>query len=142
MRAILDTNTVISALLFSGTASRLVPAWQSRRFEFLISKPILQEYLRVLAYPKFRLKGEEIRSLVEEEILPFVETFRRPRRLKISLRDPDDLKFLECALAGHADHIVTGDKDLCSIESFRGIAIVTAGEFLALLEGGPPPERL
>jgi uncharacterized protein len=135
MRAVVDTNTIISALLFSGTVSQLVPAWQSGRFEFLISKPILQEYLRALAYPKFRLSGDEIRSLVEEEILPFVETVRRPRKLKVSLRDRDDLKFLECALAGHADHVVTGDKDLRSLGSFRGIAIATAGEFLGLLEG-------
>jgi len=134
-RAVLDTNTVISALLFSGTVSHLVPAWQSRRFEFLISKPILEEYLRTLAYPKFDLAEEEIRSLVEEETLPFVETVRRPRRLRVSLRDLETRKFLECAVTGRASHVVTGDKDLHSLGTYRGIAIVTGGEFLEFLEG-------
>jgi uncharacterized protein len=62
MRIVLDTNTVTSALLFSGTASRLVPLWQSRRVVMLISRAILEEYLRVLAYPKFRLSNEEIKG--------------------------------------------------------------------------------
>lgn len=135
IRAVLDTNTVISALLFSGTASRLVRAWQSSLFEVLLSKPILEEYLRALAYPKFRLTEEEVRSLVEEEILPFAGTVRRPRRLKVLLRDPDDRKFLECAVAGKAGHVVSADKDLRSLGTIRGIVIVTAGEFLEILGG-------
>jgi predicted nucleic acid-binding protein len=70
MRVVLDTNTVISALLFSGTASHLVSLWQSRRIAVLVSGDILQEYLRVLAYPKFKLSDQEIRRLIEEEFLP------------------------------------------------------------------------
>lgn len=76
MRVVLDTNTLISALLFSGTASRLVPLWQSRRITVLLSGAILQEYLRVLTYPKFHLSDHEVRGLIEEELLPFVETVR------------------------------------------------------------------
>jgi len=121
---------VISALLFSGTAARLVPLWQSRRITVLISRAILTEYLRVFAYPKFQLSDQEIRPLIEEELLPFVETIRVRRRLAVVRRDPDDDKFLECAVAGRAQYLVTGDRDLRELGSFRGTTILSAGEFL------------
>ena len=130
IRVVLDTNTLISALLFSGTASRLVLLWQSRRITVLISKEILQEYLRVLAYPKFQLGDHEIRALVEEELLPFAETIRVRRRLAVVRRDPEDDKFLECAVAGRAEYLVTGDRDLRELGSYRGITILIVGEFL------------
>jgi putative PIN family toxin of toxin-antitoxin system len=121
---------VISALLFSGTAARLVPLWQSRRITLLISREILTEYLRVFAYPKFQLSDQEIRPLIEEELLPFVDTIRVRRRLAVVRRDPDDDKFLECAVAGRAQYLVTGDRDLRELGTFRGTTILTAGEFL------------
>ena len=83
-----------------------------------------------MAYPKFQLSDQEIRSLVEEELLPFVQTVRVRRRLPVVRRDPDDDKFLECAVAGRAGYVVTGDRDLRELGSFRGITILTAGEFL------------
>ena len=121
---------MISALLFSGTAARLVPLWQSRRITLLISRAILTEYLRGFAYPKFQLSDQEIRPLIEEELLPFVETIRVRRRLAVVRRDPDDDKFLECAVAGRAQYLVTGDRDLRELGTFRGTTILTAGEFL------------
>ena len=130
IRVVLDTNTLISALLFSGTASRLVPLWQSRRITVLVSKAILEEYLRVLAYPKFQLGDLEIRELVEEELLPFVETIRVRRRLAAVRRDPEDDKFLECAVASRAKYLLTGDRDLRELDAYRGITILTVGEFL------------
>ncbi len=130
MRVVLDTNTLISAFLFSGTASRLVPLWQSRHITVLVSKAILQEYLRVLAYPKFRLSDQEIKRLIEEELLPFVQTVRVRRHLTIVQRDPEDNKFLECAVAGRAEYIVTGDQDLRELNSYRGITVLAVGEFL------------
>lgn len=130
MRVVLDTNTLVSALLFSGTASRLVPLWQSRRIRVVVSRAILREYLRTLAYPKFRLTPLEIRQLVEEEFLPFAETVRVSVRVATIKRDPEDTKFLECALAAHAEYVITGDRDLRDFGSFRGIPIVTVAEFL------------
>lgn len=130
MRVVLDTNTLVSALLFSGVASRLVPLWQSRRITVLVSKSILSEYLRVLGYPKFDLGEGEIRDLIEEELLPYAEAIVVRRSLPAVCRDPEDMKFLECAVAGRAEYLITGDQDLRSIGSYRGITIATAGEFL------------
>jgi len=92
----LDTNTLVSAFLFSGTASRLVDLWQSGRITVLISKEILGEYLRVLAYPKFRLTEQEIRRLVEEELLPFIQLIMR--RSLLTIFDA------ECSVAFYAKH--------------------------------------
>lgn len=130
MRVVLDTSSLVSALLFSGTTSGLVPLWQSRRIAILVSRAIVQEYLRVLAYPKFRLTPSEVRRLIEDEVLPFVETVRVKRRLIVVRRDPGDDKFLECAVAGRAGYLVTGDRDLLELDPSRGIAIVTPAEFL------------
>jgi len=134
MRVVLDTNTVVSALLFTGTASRLVRFWQSGRITALLSKAILEEYLRVLAYPKFSLTNEEIRALLAEELLPFVETVRVRRRLRPPVSDRDDHKFLECAVAGQAGYLVTGDRELRQLGIYRGVTVLSVGEFLALLE--------
>ena len=134
IRAVLDTNTVVSALLFSGTASRLVSLWQRRGFAMLLSREILDEYLRVLAYPKFRLSEDEIRTLVEVNILPFARAVRVRTPLSGITRDPDDDKFLACALAGRARWVVTGDSDLLCVGPFRKVNIVTAGRFLTVLE--------
>jgi putative PIN family toxin of toxin-antitoxin system len=93
----------------------------------------LAEYLRVLAYPKFRLTPEEIRGLLDE-VLPFIESVRLRERLSVVRRDPADDKFLECAVAGRAAYIITGDWDLRTLGSYRRIAIVTAAEFLGQIE--------
>ncbi len=140
-RVVLDTNTVVSALLFTGIASRLVPQLQARRIALLVSPPIVDEYLRVLAYPKFELNDEEIEGLLRDELLPFLMTVRSRRRLSVVRRDPDDDKFLECAVAGKARYLVTGDRALLEIGRFRRVTMTTVGSLLRDLEarGTSPP---
>ena len=131
MRVVLDTNAVISALLFSGVSSKLVSLWQNGLITPLLSREILDEYLRVLSYPKFQLSDEEIKELIQEEILPFAEVVKPKRRWRVVRRDPSDNKFLECAVAGRASVIISGDKDLLSLGSFRRIRIQSPAQFLA-----------
>jgi len=122
------------SLLFSGIASGLVPLWQSRQITVLVSNSILKEYLRVLGYQKFGLSESEIRGLIEEELLPYVEAIEVRRRLPAVCRDPEHMKFLECAMIGRAEYLITGDQDLRSLGSYRDVTIVTAGEFLQRTE--------
>ncbi|HET8562775.1 MAG TPA: putative toxin-antitoxin system toxin component, PIN family [Candidatus Binatia bacterium] len=130
MRVVLDTNVLVSALLFSGVSSKLVPLWQKGSITVLISREILEEYLRVLAYPKFQLSEEEIKSLIEEDLLPFVQTIRPGIRVRIVKRDPADNKFLECAIAGKAGVLISGDKDLLAIRHYRQVRIQAPARFL------------
>lgn len=130
MRVVLDTNVLVSALLFTGISSELVSLWQRGAISVVLSRGILEEYLRVFSYPKFQLSEAEIKSLIQEELLPYVEVVNPRRRLRVVERDPSDNKFLECALAGKARIIISGDKDLLSIRRYRQIRIQSPAQFL------------
>jgi putative PIN family toxin of toxin-antitoxin system len=142
LKVVLDTNTLVSALLFGGTASGLVPLWQSRRIQLVVSKDILEEYAYVLAYPKFQLEEAEVRDLLEQEVLPFAAPVRVGRHLSIC-RDPDDDKFLECALTARARFLVTGDSDLLDLQTRSKLEIISPAELLRRLEQTTkkPPRR-
>jgi uncharacterized protein len=134
IRAVLDTNVVISALLFSGPPSQLVLAWQSSRLRPVVSAPILDEYIRVLAYPKFKLTPAEIKSLIADELLPFIETVKVRPTPAPSVRDPDDTKFITCATAAGVRWLVSGDDDLLSLQRVQSVEIVSVTTFLKLLK--------
>lgn len=130
MRVVLDTNVLISALLFAGVTSDLVPLWQKDAITVLLSREILDEYLRVLAYPKFELSEHEIKGLIEQELLPFVQVIKPGTRIRVVRRDPSDNKFLECAVAGKAAVVISGDKDLLALRHYRRVRIQTPARFL------------
>ena len=135
-RAVLDTNLVLSTLVFGGGAlAALRRGWQNQRFTPLVSKPTAGELIRVLAYPRFRLSNEEQRELLSD-YLPFCESVRVPKPPPSTppCRDPFDVPFLELALAGKAEFLVTGDQDLMSLASEFPCPIVRAGDFLKYLE--------
>ena len=116
-RVVLDTNVVLSALVFrGGVAGALRPAWQSGVFVPLVSKVTAQELVRVLAYPKFRLTSSDQAELLAD-YLPYAQTVRVPEPPpKVpDCRDPLDLPFLHLAVAGKAQLLVSGDRDLLVI---------------------------
>lgn len=135
-RVVLDTNLVLSALVFAN--GRLVPlrhAWQGGRCLPLVSKATTAELIRVLAYPKFKLSDEEQQELLAD-YLPWCATARisNPPPATPACRDPYDQPFLQLALAGKADFLVTGDNDLLSLHTQFACPIVTAEQFLAALD--------
>lgn len=137
IRAVLDTNVVISALLFTGPPSQLVSAWQSSRLRPVVSAPILDEYIRVLAYPKFELTSAEIRGVVEEELLPFIETVKVIPSAVPNVRDPDDAQFITCATTAGVRWLVSGDDDLLSLHRVTSVEIVSVTAFLQYLKRKP-----
>jgi putative PIN family toxin of toxin-antitoxin system len=130
IRVVLDTNVLVSALLFTGPLSRLVSLWRERRIVLLLSKDVFIEYVRVLAYPKFKLTGEEIKALVDEYILPYGEMVTVADNPAIIREDPADDKFLSLAAAGRARFILSGDKHLLALKKHGRAKIVAAREFL------------
>ncbi len=113
-RVVLDTNVVLSALVFTtGTTARLRQAWQQGLCLPLVSSATAQELVRVLAYPKFRLDAAEREELLAD-YLPHAEVVNLPWPLPAvpDCRDPHDLPFLHLAVAGSAQALITGDKDL------------------------------
>jgi uncharacterized protein len=134
-RVVLDTNIVLSALVFThGRAVVLREAWQGGRCEPLVSKATVGELIRVLGYPKFRLDAEEQRELLGD-YLPWCRTAAIPAKPPRTppCRDPFDLPFLQLAVVGKADFLVTGDQDLLGIEGKLPCPIVTLDAFLAAL---------
>jgi putative PIN family toxin of toxin-antitoxin system len=133
-RVILDTNVLISALLFKGKLSNMRELWRTGKIVPLISRETFDELRRVLAYPKFFLTRAEIRSILEGEILPFFEVVDVSRRVKGVCRDSADDKFISCAISGRADYIVTGDRDLSSLKRYQSIRIIHSSDFLRMFE--------
>jgi uncharacterized protein len=133
LRVVLDTNVIISALLFTGKASRLVDKWKSGSIVLLATKEIVREYLRVLTYPKFELTETEIETVLNREILPYIETIKIKGVFAATSRDPDDDKFLACAVAAKADFVVSGDDDLLTLKRVGQCPIIALDEFLKIV---------
>jgi uncharacterized protein len=130
LRIVIDTNLVLSALVFGGATARFRMAWQDDRLIPLVSKATITELIRVLAYPKFRLSDAEQADLLAD-YLPFCETVVIPEVLPDipECRDPFDIPFLVLALVGQADYLVTGDRDLLCLADQFSCPIVTADQF-------------
>lgn len=125
-RVVLDTNVVLSALLFGGgPAARVRAAWQSGRFVPLASTATAQELVRVLGYPQFRLSAAEQEELLAD-LMPWVDVVRVPDPPPAvpACRDPLDLPFLHLALAGRARALVSGDRDLLVLAGSPGLCPV------------------
>lgn len=129
-KAVLDTNVVVSALLFRGEISRVHALWKEKAFAIAASKEIMEEYIRVLAYPKFNLTEKEIEDIIREELLPYIEPVLAVEKLSNICEDPDDDKFLACLMASEADCLVSGDAHLLNLKKFNGRPIITASTFL------------
>lgn len=139
LRVVLDTNVVLSALLFrGGSAARFRDLWQRHAMLPLVSSETAKELVRVLAYPKFRLADGQREELLAD-YLPFTEVVR-PEDFPNTLahtpicRDPFDGIFLDLAQAGDADMLITGDKDLLELndpyQRHMRFLIVTPAEAL------------
>jgi len=137
-RVVLDTNVVLSALVFGkGTTARLRAAWQGGHFLPLVSTATAQELVRVLAYPKFRLDAQEQQELLAD-YLPYAEVVRIPQPPPAvpTCRDPFDMPFLHLVAAGQAHALVTGDADLLALARVWRCPIMTSEAYLSRL---PPP---
>lgn len=135
LRVVIDTNLVLSALVFGGKVASLRYGWQTNLLIPLISKVTVTELIRVLAYPKFKLTASEQEDLLGD-YLPYAETVTMPSPLPMipQCRDSFDEPFLLLAKVGKADYLVTGDKDLLCLEGDFCCPIITRDKLFTLLE--------
>ena len=128
MRVVLDTNVLIAALVFPGGQGDLaLRRIIEGRDQLLLSAPILDELLSVLGR-KFSRDAEEL-AHVAVFLSDLALTVKPRRRLRVVADDPDN-RILECALAGRAEAIVTGDKALLALREFRAIRLITLRSYL------------
>lgn len=130
-RVVMDANIAISALLNAGSPSELVSLWKKGAITVLLSREILEEYLKVPDSPKVRLTQEEIKVAIEKELLPFAQIIKPGIRVHVAKRNLANNKFLECAVAGKAGILIANDRELLIIRHYRGIRIQTPARFLA-----------
>ncbi|MGE0643537.1 MAG: putative toxin-antitoxin system toxin component, PIN family [Nitrospira sp.] len=139
IRAVLDANIYVSALIRpQGPPGRILRLLvENRAFQLIGSNVILDEVRRSVKYPRVRryltLRPEEIdRWMIALALI--AEPTEGRLKLRAVEKDPEDDKYLAAALEGHAEYVVSGDSDLLNMREYRGISIVTAREFLRLLE--------
>ena len=138
-RVVLDTNCLISALLFSrGVLGQLRSLWQEKRFIPLLCTSTVKELIRVLAYPKFKLTPDDIQELLGD-ILPWAEivelTFSQQDVPYLEhLRDPKDADFILLAEQEKVAVLVSGDKHLLELKDYASIPIMLPIEFLEALK--------
>lgn len=134
MRVVFDTNIVASAAFWKGNPRRCLELWARGRLDCVASPQVLSEYFETCAELAARYPGKQRAEWPEALTGACILVFP-VERARGATPDRDDEMFLECALAGGADYLVTGDKrHLLKLREWQGISIVSAAEFLNRLE--------
>jgi uncharacterized protein len=132
MRVVFDTNTLISALLFRGHSSFLVQLWQNHEIKVLASNDSVNEFLKVLNYPKFNLSSLQIETAIAAYfpyvLLISIDKSQLPEHLP-QCRDVKDQPFIDLAYLGKADALISGDMDLLVLNGQLPFAIETPAAF-------------
>jgi putative PIN family toxin of toxin-antitoxin system len=137
MRVVVDTNVLVRAVIRpQGTVGPMLLRLRQGEYTLLTSRALLEELIDVLNRPrirgKYHLTDQDIQTVVGLLLLRGEQVM--PTERIVTCRDPRDDKFLEVAVAGKADVIVSGDQDLLDLHPYAGIAIVPPNIFLRMLD--------
>ena len=129
LKVVVDTNVIISAVGFGGNPRKILNLVVKQYIIAVTSLPSIAE-LEEVVYKKFPLLAESYPILAKQLEQKF--NMVRPNKTLYILKDADDNKVLEAAVAGDCDYIITGDKELLDLGQFETIKIVTAAQFLSV----------
>ena len=139
IRVVIDTNVILSALLYRARSlAWLRPLWQSGVLMPMISKDTIAELHRVLLYDRFGLSDDDRKEVLELYQPKCEMIFISQPPPVLECRDPADIPFLELALAGRADALVTGDQDLLALAPMFAVPIITPSELRELTADRTP----
>jgi putative PIN family toxin of toxin-antitoxin system len=131
-RIVLDINVLMSGIFWSGAPYKILKIWQERSLQLVFSQEILDEYSRVGDILSKKYHRINLNNFIE--LLTVYGEFSFPVRLKRNIsRDPDDDKFIACALGARCPVIVSGDKDLLEISGYADIQIKKPADFIKSL---------
>lgn len=136
LKLVLDTNTIVSGLLWRGNEFQLLQKIEEGKVQLFITQEILEEISNVLNYPRLTEYIEESGLTVEKllEKIASMSTFVIGPKQNITIcRDKKDNKIIECAVNSKADYIVSGDNDLLDLKEFEGIKIFKTTDILKSL---------
>ena len=129
MKIVLDTNVFISGIFFAGPPYEILKSWRDGKTQILISEEIIEEYRRVGELLSKQFPGIEFGPILQ--LLAIHAEFIQPKKLTAQVcEDPDDDKFLACAISGNCNLIVSGDNHLLKISGHKGIVIVSPRNFV------------
>lgn len=130
MKIILDTNVLISGIFFSGPPAEILKAWQNGDIQLILSSEIADEYIRVAKILAVGFTGIDINPILTL-IITHSEIIQASPLSHQVCEDPDDDKFLACAIGSNSKIIISGDKHLLKLSGYRGIHILTPRSFVA-----------
>jgi putative PIN family toxin of toxin-antitoxin system len=128
-RVVLDTNILVSAIIAKGKPRDLLRLAIQRRYLLIKSKETIEEFVEVLQRPKFKMTRNEVIK-AKNVLVKTGKTIRVTSKRKVAEEDPDDNIFINTAMDGNADYIVSGDPHLLSLSDYKGIEIVTVSDML------------
>ncbi|MDK2814099.1 MAG: uncharacterized protein PWP18_12 [Thermoanaerobacter sp.] len=138
MRAVIDTNILISGFISKRSyPAKVLDYWILNKISPVVSREIVEEYANVLARDKFSVLGstEERLNLLHRILsLDWVVFVYPQQKIDVIKDDPKDNIFLECAIEGNCEFVVSGDQHLLQLKEYRNIKIIKAEEFINLLE--------
>lgn len=131
MRIVIDTNVLISGIIFGGKPSKIIELLFGKKISVFASPEMVDEYKRI-----YGELGERYAKRTHNELNEIINSMNiLPSHSHIeACRDPDDNKFIECAVDNKCIYIVSGDKDLLVLEQYEDIGILTVSEFLEQYE--------
>jgi putative PIN family toxin of toxin-antitoxin system len=132
-KVVLDTNTLISGLLWDGNEARVIEKAENKEIKLFISPELIEELEGVLKREKFckRLEGKEYTVDKAVSKIALIATLIKPtRKINVIKEDSEDNRVLECAVSAKVDVIVSGDSHLLDLKDYSGIDIITASEFI------------
>ncbi len=129
MKVVLDTNVLISAIVFGGKPRKILEAVYRGELKLFLSEYILDELKAVLERPKFDFPSEVIQTILAE--LHAIGTFVTPSERILEIQeDSDDNRIIECAVEVSANYIISGDTHLLNLKKYRSASVVSPAEFL------------
>jgi len=131
MKIVLDTNVFISGIFFHGPPAQILDAWKKSKIQIVLSKEIIDEYQRVAKALAEKFPEIDISSIIDL-IAIHAEIFETEGIEVFECEDPDDNKFIECAIASKTKLIVSGDKHLLKISGYREIVVHNPRNFVDL----------
>jgi len=129
VRIVLDTNVFVSGVFFTGPPFQILRAWQDGKVKLIASIEILEEYDRVGRALARRFPGIDLDPVLDL-LAVGAELVSAPDLPEPVCEDPEDDKFLACALAGRSKHVVSGDRHLLKVTGWRGIEVLSPRRFL------------
>lgn len=132
MRVVLDTNVLISAVVYGGNPQEILQAVASRTIDLFISEELIEEVQDVLRRPQFGLSIRFVQNTIAE-LTAIAHWVIPQKRHHIIETDPSDNLVLDCAVGAAADYLVTGDKHLLRLEKCDNVQIINPQEFVSML---------